>query len=115
MNKEEDILLAQCFQFLWNTRPELRHTFWHVANERKTSPISGAILKAKGVLSGVPDFVINYAGKTHYIEFKSKTGTLSTSQKEVHAALEKQGFKVYICKDFESFKDIISKIVVCNT
>lgn len=115
MDKEritnEDRLLSKCHQWLWNNFPQTRGAAWHVANERKTTGMQGAILKAKGVVAGVPDYVFNYEGKTYYIEFKFAAGLLSSSQKKVILALNKQGFEVYIIRSFEDFKELIFSIL----
>lgn len=110
----EDSILAKFHQHLWNNHPNLRNCCWHIANERKTSLIQGAILKAKGVLAGAPDYVINYAGKTYYIEFKTDGGRISSEQKKVHEALLKQGFNVLIFWNLEAalnwFNNMFSNI-----
>lgn len=110
-NMLEDTLLSKCHIFLWNNYPHLRYATWHIANERQTTARNGAVLKAKGVLSGVPDYVINYKGKTLYIEFKSEKGTVSENQKKVHEALRKQGFEVYIVRTFEQFNNILITLI----
>jgi len=107
----EDRLLAECHKWLWNTHPETRRCSWHVANERKITPMQGAILRAKGVLSGVPDYVFNWNGKTYYFEMKTATGRLSPTQKKVISSLQKQNFNVVIIRTFEEFKSEIEKIL----
>jgi len=89
----------------------LRGCFWHIANERKTTAKDGAVLKAKGVVSGVPDYVLNYAGKTYYFELKTSKGVLSDNQKKVHTALISQGFEVFIIRSFEQYLETIKNIV----
>lgn len=106
----EDSLLSLCHIWVFNNYPELRYCTWHIANERKQSKVQGAIMKSKGVVSGVPDYAINYDGKTLYIEFKSDIGVLSESQKKVHLALKKQGFTVVVIRTFEEFKIFINEI-----
>ena len=105
--KPEDKILAECHTWLWNNYPELRRCCWHVANERKTSGIAGAVLKAKGVVAGVPDYVINYSGKTYYFEFKTEKGIISKEQKLLHKQLARQGFDVIIVRNFEFFKEYV--------
>lgn len=111
MKREEDILLAACHKWLWNTYPEFQYCMWHVANERETNPISGAILRAKGVVRGAPDYVFNHKGRAYYFEFKSKDGTLSPDQVKVISALRTQGFDFYEIRDKEHFMEIIKTII----
>ena len=58
-----------------------RCAFFHVANERRTTPRQGAKLKAMGVSAGVPDLVIVTGGRTYALELKSERGRLSDAQK----------------------------------
>ena len=80
MNYKEDILLAQCHIWLWNTHPETRYCAWHIANERHVPPAVAAQLRSKGVVSGVPDYVFNWHYKTTYFEFKSLVGKQTANQ-----------------------------------
>ena len=107
----EDRIISDCHIWLHNTYPDFRGCFWHIANERKVTAIQGAILKAKGVVSGVPDYVFNFCGKTYYFEFKTDKGILSENQKKVHNSLKKQGFEVYIIRSFDDFKKQILNIL----
>lgn len=107
----EDRLLAQCHQFIWNTYPETRYLTWHVPNERKQTRLQGAIMKAKGVVSGVSDYVINWNTKVYYIEFKTDSGKQSENQEKHQKQLEKHGFEYYIIRDFETFKKLIERIL----
>ena len=111
MNTSEDSLQAKIHIYTWNNYPALRGCFWHIANERKVTPVEGARLKAKGVVAGVPDYVLNYAGKTYYFELKTAKGTLSYSQKKVHAAKKQQGLEVFILRSFEEYLETIKNIV----
>jgi hypothetical protein len=63
---------------------------------------------------GFPDLMILCKGKILFIEFKSLSGKLSENQKEVINSLEKQGFKTYIIRTFEEFKQILDKFL-CNS
>ena len=56
--------------------------FFHVANERRTSPRQGAKLKAMGVSAGVPDLIILDPERelTFVLELKADRGRLSEAQ-----------------------------------
>ncbi len=111
----EDVILSKCHIWLWNEYPDLRFCCWHIANERKTNKIQGAQLKAKGVVAGVPDYVVNYKGKTYYFEFKTDIGYLTKQQKILHESLNKQGFEVYVIRSEEEFKSKIKEILNIQT
>lgn len=70
----EDALLAACFQWHWNTFPELRGLLFHVPNELPIAGEKGAMhrnkMKAKGVVKGVSDFIYHYEGQAYRIEVK---------------------------------------------
>lgn len=67
----EDQLQIDIVQFLRLALPKL--LFFHVANQRKTSPRRGALLKKMGVMAGVPDLVfILPQGRVGFIELKVK-------------------------------------------
>lgn len=109
--QSEDQILAACHQWLWNTYADLRGSFWHIANEREVDAYKGAVLKAKGVVAGVPDYVLNYKSKVYYFEFKTDVGELSEKQKFVHNSLLKQNFEVIIIRSEIDFKDCILNIL----
>lgn len=109
--QSEDCILSKCHIWLFNNYPELRNCCWHVANERKQSAVQGAIMKSKGVVSGVPDYVVNFKQQTYYFEFKSEIGVLSDPQKKVHKALNFQGFNVIIIRTLEEFQTQIKNIL----
>ena len=97
--------------FQWiRLHPKLKHIAYHVPNERKTSKISGFILKQLGVLSGVSDVVIPVArGGFHgmYIEMKSTKGRLSDNQKSFLDNMAKEGYMAVCAHGFDSAKQFI--------
>jgi len=115
MNTLEDKIMADCHKWLWNSFIQLRYCCWHIPNERKQSAVQGAILKAKGVVSGVPDYVINYNSKAYYIEFKNETGKQSESQKTVEIALKAQGFDYVILRSVDEFKKYVFDVILKDT
>ena len=90
----EDAFQCSAMQYLRVCYPDV--LAFHVANERRTSIQAGAMLKRKGVLSGVPDVLIinnneNFNGFA--IELKKKGGRLQPSQKERLQPCEAAGWK----------------------
>ncbi|MBR4756453.1 MAG: VRR-NUC domain-containing protein [Bacteroidales bacterium] len=81
-----------------------------VPNGGARDRITGAILKAEGVVAGAPDLVLFVANKHHHglmIEMKTKTGKQSDSQKEFQIRAEAQGYRYEIVRDFDSFTKVI--------
>ena len=65
--------------------------YFHPANEGRRSVVTGANLKALGMLPGVADLVIIKDGRAFFMEVKSQTGRLSDAQKEFAVAAVKAG------------------------
>lgn len=111
MKFQEDNLQKQVARYL-----DLLGVLWfHPANERKTSKISGKRLKSKGVKSGVPDCVILEPKKGYhglFIELKviysngRKSSILETQKKWLNR-LEENNYKTAIVYNFDQAMKII--------
>lgn len=95
----------------WNKLPETRFKLFHVVNEGKRSVILTSQLLASGMIPGIPDLLFLWAGVTYYFELKAGDNDLSTSQRVVHAAFDKEGMKVFIIRDKKHAFDIIKFII----
>ena len=70
---------------------------YHVPNEGKRT--NGAVLKAMGLKTGVPDVVLPVASHNFhglYLEMKYGKNTPTKDQKEFMAALRQQGYKTAV-------------------
>lgn len=98
----------QCACVCWFrvVHPELKHLLFAVPNGGRRDKVTGAKLKAEGVLAGVADLIL-LLSKGKYtslcIEMKTPEGPQSESQiiwqKEVEAA----GSKYVICRSLDDF------------
>lgn len=113
VKKSEDRLQADCYQWFHNHYPHLRGLLYHVPNGEKREKITAALLKAKGVVAGIPDLVFHFNGLTYFFELKKPDGygVLSSSQEHVHKQLKLQGFFVCVIEDFKRFQSFIKCIV----
>jgi hypothetical protein len=59
-------------------------------------------------VSGYPDCTLFKDGKTIFVEFKAERGVQSHLQQYVEKQLIDQGFKYYLIKSLEKFKEIVS-------
>ena len=89
--------------------PELE-SMYHIPNEGKRKPWTGARMRAEGLRKGVPDICLpvprnGYHGL--YIEMKSVDGKLRKEQKEWLARLGKNGNLAVVCHGFEEARDLI--------
>jgi hypothetical protein len=74
-----------------------KDVFWfHPANEGRRGVVTGANLKALGMLPGVADLVIVVAGRAFFMEIKSASGRLSDAQ-QAFAETCKRGGSEWVC------------------
>lgn len=83
-----------------------------IPNGERRDKITASLLKASGVLSGMPDLLLpvmrNGCGAL-WIEMKSPTGRLSKNQTKVIQVLRDSGYEVAICYSADSAWDALVK------
>jgi len=100
---------------IWNKLPQTRLCLFHVPNGMFSNAREGAKFKAQGVISGVPDLVFIWKGKTHYIEVKCEKGKLSENQKALHQKWMEQGVEVKVMRSSEEIIQFVRKLVEQDT
>lgn len=88
----------------------LARNLFAVPNGGYRNAVTGAVLKAEGVLAGVSDLILLYpSGEFHglCIEMKTPDGRQADTQKEFQQAVEEVGYKYAICR---SVTDFISEV-----
>ena len=70
------------------------------------------VLKATGVVAGIPDLLILYNG-IHGIEFKTDKGVLSEAQKKIHKKWIEAGHNIYVVRSVEDFKKVVLNKILC--
>ena len=114
--REEDLMQIQVFD--WIKKMELDDFIFHPANERKCSLRAGALLKSKGVKSGVSDIIILKASKGFHgalIELKTEKGRLSVNQKSFLDTMKLSGYFTAVCRSARDAKNTISYYLELNT
>lgn len=106
----EDQLQAKCFQWAHNTFPECRGLLFACPNGGFRNKIEAMKFKATGTTSGIPDLIYLHKSGPVGIEMKTETGVVSPEQKKIHAIWAINGIKVYVCRTFEQFQEIIDEI-----
>jgi len=96
---------------IWNKLPQTRLCLFHVPNGMFSNAREGAKFKAQGVISGVPDLVFVWNGKTHYIEVKCEKGKLSENQKALHQKWMEQGVSVNVMRTSEEIIRFVTELV----
>lgn len=71
---------------------------WHTPNGGHRSKAVAGKMKAFGVLSGVPDWIILWQGRVLFLELKTKRGSLTPSQRVFRDAVKGQGFQHHVCR-----------------
>lgn len=104
-NKRKYVEEALCKQFWKNVQHylflKLYHEepiIFHVPNGGFRDSIEGSKFKQMGVTAGVADYVAINSKSTLFIEFKSPTGSLVTSQKAFQKKAKKLGIPYVIVK-----------------
>ena len=96
----------------WKRTPYARHfVMYHIPNGGRRNKITGARLKAEGVVAGVPDvFLASPRQGFHglYIEMKrQRGGTVQATQKELITALRQAGYRVEVCMGWWEAREVI--------
>ena len=111
--KPEDRLQIAVMDYLRYQYPNVLAI--HVANERATSPMQGALLKRKGVTAGVPDVLIFQpkveCGKLAYyglaIELKVGKNRTTPAQMLILHEFTVSGWAAHVCYSFDEAKEVI--------
>lgn len=106
LTQTEDNLQSTCFQWHWNNFPAERRKLFHV-NQKARNAIEGNRMKAMGVVPGVSDLIYLSSAGPVFIEMKSETGTQTKEQKEFETMVTAMGYKYFICRSFEQFKNFL--------
>lgn len=106
MRQEEHRLQTACVRYFRYRYPQLALCLIAVPNGGRRDAVTGAKLKAEGVIAGVSDLMLlvpsgNYHGLC--IEMKTATGRQSEAQRRWQQAIEKQGYKYALARSTGQF------------
>jgi hypothetical protein len=104
-SEEHDIQVACCDYFAI-TYPEYKGLLIAVPNGGRRDKVTGARLKAEGVVPGVADLLLFIAAKGYHmlaIEIKTPKGRQQPSQAEWQRKIEAQGYKYVVCHSVDEF------------
>ena len=93
------------FQF-----PDMARSLFSVPNGGARDRITGAIMKAEGVVAGVADLILLIPNGNHHglcIEMKTKRGYQSDSQKEWEKEVNSHGYDYAVVRSLEEFQKVI--------
>lgn len=103
----EDAIQAECFQWFWNTYPDLRYTMFAVPNGGARHLFEANRLKATGVVAGVSDLVWIKKDKVIFIEMKNEVGEQSKQQKAFEDAVTRHGHLYIVLRGVQEFKNFV--------
>ena len=107
----ESNLQKGCVKWFRYQYPKLKDLLFAVPNGGARSAITGAILKAEGVLAGVADLLLLVPNKKYHglcIEMKTAKGKQSPAQKQWEKAVTLQGYKYIVCHSGQEFVNEIT-------
>lgn len=108
MKNIESQIQQACIRWVRLEYPRL--VVYAIPNGGHRDAVTGAILKAEGVLAGVADIFVAKANKYHhglYIEMKTAKGRQADSQRAFEQAVTREGYRYELCRSLEQFVTII--------
>ncbi len=106
----EDQLQAKCYQWAFNTYPQIRGLLFSVPNGSTRHILEAQKLKATGLTPGIPDMILMHPVAMG-IEFKTETGVISPAQSKIHAAWRVAGIPVHVIRTLEDFQHLITDLM----
>jgi hypothetical protein len=108
MKREEQALQVACIKW-FNLQYPLQSKRLYMNYNNPPNKVTGGILKAMGLCSGIADLsYLLEGGRIAYIELKSSAGRQSPNQKEFEALCKELGADYHIAKDIYQFMGIIN-------
>ena len=104
--QSEHDLQAACVRWFRYRHPALARCLVAVPNGGRRDAVTGARLKAEGVVAGVADLLLLVPrGGFHglCVEMKAATGRQSGAQRLWQAEIERQGYRYAVVRSFEAF------------
>jgi len=81
-----------------------------IPNGGARSPITGAILKAEGVMRGVADLFVMCNGGI-FVEVKTEAGRQSPEQKHFQSLCAERGFAYFVCRSVTDYDEQVSPLI----
>lgn len=112
-NRESQIQQA-CVKWFRLQYPNLAGLLFAIPNGGARSQVTGAILKAEGVLAGVSDLILLYPTDKYHglcIEMKTEKGRQQETQKQFQQRVEALNYKYIICRNIDTFVSAITDYI----
>lgn len=112
MRSDEHRLQCACVRWFRLQYPQYSKLLFAVPNGGARDAVTGARLKAEGVVSGVADLVLLVPSGVHHtlcVEMKTPNGRQSDTQREFEAAATRYGNRYAVCRTFDEFRDLVTE------
>ena len=106
MSNEEHNIQVACVRWFSYQYPELQGLLFAVPNGGRRDAVTGAKLKAEGVIAGVSDLILLVPSCNHgalMIEMKTGKGRQSEEQKRWQTIVERMGYRYVVCRSLDDF------------
>ncbi len=107
MSNEEHNIQVACVRWFAYQYPEMKGLLFAVPNGGRRDRVTGAKLKAEGVVAGVSDLLLLVQSKGFgalCIEMKTEKGRQTDEQKAWQKAVERMGYRYVVCRSFDDFE-----------
>lgn len=114
MQDPEHRLQCACVRWFRCQYPQLSSLLFAVPNGGRRDPVTGARLKAEGVVAGVSDLILFLPSDKHHalcIEMKTPKGRQSSSQREWQQQVERYGYRYEVIRDFLEFEKLVKSYI----
>lgn len=112
---EEHQLQVACCRWFRTAYPHLSLRLNAVPNGGRRDAVTGAKLKAEGVLAGVADLELHIPNATHhglFIEMKTPKGRLSEAQCRWRDAVTERGeYQYTVCRSLDEFRKTVQDYI----
>lgn len=108
----ESKLQANCVRWFRLQYPKYSRLFFAVPNGANVNYSNRKTLVAEGLVRGVCDTVLAVPNETYhgfFIEFKWDKGKLTDDQQAFILEVQKQNYKVMVCRTFDDFFEAVNK------
>lgn len=103
--KAEDQIQAEIFKWYRNNHPE--NLIFAVPNGGTRNIREAMLLKATGTTAGVSDLIVVKQNEVIFVEVKTETGRQSKEQIKFEQKVKSLGFKYFIVRSVDDFKNKI--------
>jgi len=111
LKSEESILQQTCVKWFRYHYPQHQRFLVGIPNEGQRTPKNGARMKAQGMIAGISDLILFDPESVQmpiFLECKTQKGRQSQSQKEFEAEYTEAGYKYYIFRSFDEFRELVN-------